>query len=69
MKLSLNFNEVNPIFCPCLSLIASVSVKNSAGMSSSTTSIGIILFKNDGLCIISLEKSIKILFFSSKLPT
>ena len=45
MKLSLNFNEFNPIFCPCLSLIASVSVKKSAGMSSSTFSIGMILFK------------------------
>jgi len=38
-------------------------------MSSSTFSIGIIFFKSDGLCIISSEKSIKILSFSLKFPT
>ena len=38
-------------------------------MSSSTVSIGNNLSKTDGLCIISLEKSIKIVSFSSKVPT
>ena len=69
MNFFLNSKLSKSNFCPSFNFLASCLVKGNAGMSSSAASIGNILSKTVGLCIISLEKSIKIVSLITKFPT